>query len=540
MRKVIVCGLGQVGYRVASLLLRLGSKVEVVVVSKDNRADFADFVTSRGATLIDGDVRLDANLIKAGVDDARAVIACCDKDLINIEVAMDVNRLNPETNVVVRLFDQNLARRLEGVIGIHKAYAMSALSAPAFASSAYGESIRGAFSWNGETLIIGEVQGSDRLQRLANEGQLTPIRRHSAIESASYKPENDECSQKHAIFEVLCRKKSYEMLTQLHDSTSMIQKAASAGKRKPSKFKAALASLAAIWQNVPKTLKLVAGVIFALAVLSVFVFQFALKLSPLDSVYFVTTTLTTTGYGDFSLKGADPWVIIYGCFVMLLGSATIATMYSIVTDFIVSTRFDQVLGRQRVASDDHVIVVGLSNVGYRTTCELRAMGMDVVVIDRNGDSEYRTLLDRGTPFIVGDARDAEVLRRAGIESATAVVTTTGDDAVNLSISLAVKALNSGAMTVVRLFDDAFCDKVKATMNVTAAFSATRIAAPAFVGSALFPDALYSCVIGDRFCVIRPANSKPSERAAEAWTAFEETNSPIRLELFPLSPEIRLQ
>src|SRR5262249_14131371 len=146
-----------------------------------------------------------------------------------------------------------------------------------------------------------------------------------------------------------------------------------------------------------------------LCVVSVFVFQIGMRLLPVDAVYFVVTTVTTTGYGDITPKDAGIWLKIYGCFLMMLVSASVATLYSIVTDFSVSVRLDQIVGRHRAASSEHVIVVGLGNVGYRTIAEIRALGAEVVAVDLNPNAEYRGMLDSKTPFIAGDGRDADTL-----------------------------------------------------------------------------------------------------------------------------------
>ena len=47
-------------------------------------------------------------------------------------------------------------------------------------------------------------------------------------------------------------------------------------------------------------------------------------------LYFVITTITTIGYGDYNLKHAPPWMKLYGLFVMLCGAAMVAMLFGIV------------------------------------------------------------------------------------------------------------------------------------------------------------------------------------------------------------------
>lgn len=535
MPKVIVCGLGQVGFRVALLLRRMSR--DVTVITMPGREEFRTIVEDNGAKVIIGDARSDSRLTDAGISEVGALIACADNDLANIEIAMDALRLNPSIRVVVRLFDQGLAKRIEQNIGIHRALAMSLLSAPAFASAAMGEEVRGSFTYGERTMIVGEIDGSPELAEMARLGILGVLKRINGFADV-YFPDPSACADPFGRFEVVCPKDEFLRLNGIEQH--VIGAAAKEAKRSlkqlmPTQF---FRFAKAIWANTPKQLKGVAYSILILAFVSVLVFQIGMKLSPVDAIYFVTTTLTTTGYGDLTPKDSAPWLKFYGCFLMLAGSAAVATLYSIVTDFIVSTRFDQVLGRQQVASDDHAIVVGLGNVGYRTALELRQMGLEVVVIDSDPNVEYRGLLDKSIPFIVGDARDLETLERAGIEKATAVISTTNNDAVNLSIGLTVKEANSKARTVVRLFDPDFAGKVQSSLNVDNAMSATKIAAPSFVGAAVFPDAVLCCVIGDHLCVFRSdPNGTPTRDTEHSAVMLQGHGDGVLVEFIPILPEL---
>ena len=528
----IVCGLGQVGLRVVELLLRLGEQVTVITLTA--REEFSLQAEAWGARVIIGDARSDKQIIEAGVLDADSILPVTENDLSNIEIALDANRLNPNIHIVIRLFDQSLARRLENSFGIRKALAMSSLSAPAFATAAFGETIRGSFGWNKQTYIIGELPGSEQLKKAADLNKACLIRSTSNAD-VLYQPTPEICSRGHQAVEVVCGQDDFLKFGTTSSETILTTRLRSEVPK--IKKKTFLSTAKEIWWNAPPLLKTVALVIFSLAVISVFVFWLfkpEMK-NPVDAIYFVVTTLTTTGYGDFNGMNDAIWMKLFICFVMLVGSAAIATMYSIVTDFVVSTRFDQMLGKKRVASDDHVIVVGLSNVGFRTVTELREMGADVVSIDLESTSQYRELLDRNTPYIAGDARDPHTLTEAGIDRATAIITTTDDDAMNLSIALTAKAMNPSVRTVCRLFEPDFARKVQKSLNVNSAMSATRIAAPTFVGSAMVPDSIFCCVVGERFIVVRPAKSNPNPHplAKCSWVSFDDQDGGLRFDLLPL-------
>ncbi|MBI1332067.1 MAG: hypothetical protein GC165_04215 [Armatimonadetes bacterium] len=442
MGHVIVCGLGQVGYRVTTLLLRMGKPVTVVALAA--RSEFEREVAELGARVVVGDARDRVVLEECDIGSAESLIACTDSDLTNIEISLDAQGSNPNLRVIARLFDQTLARRLEESVGIHRALAMSVLAAPSFAATGIGSDVIGAFDHGGRTYSV----------HLSDDGKV------------DVRPSLD---------------------VRVRQST------------KPRKrFR-----MRSLVQNIPPLLTRLLLAIFVLIVISTTVFAAAMHLSVIDALYFVITTLTTTGYGDISVKDHAVWLKLYACAMMLLGSAAVATLYSIITDYLVSARFDEIFGRQQVSESEHIIVVGLGNVGFRIAEALDKMGYSVVAIDNNANAKYRTLLPPSIVFVAGDGRDDETLRRAGIETATSVISATHDDAINLSTCLMAKGLNPSTKVVVRLFDGGFARKVERALDVDMALSASRISAPGFVGAAIVPDSVFSFVTQDEFVSILP-------------------------------------
>jgi len=152
---VIVCGMGRVGYRVALELLKFGR--EVVAVEADEGCRFAEKAMALGIPVIFADARRQENLIKAGIEQADAIIPCTNDELANLDIALDARELNPNLKVVMRMFDAELAARVEKGFGIHTAYSVSALAAPTIATAAMRVSVKSSF-YVGETLLnISEV-----------------------------------------------------------------------------------------------------------------------------------------------------------------------------------------------------------------------------------------------------------------------------------------------------------------------------------------------------------------------------------------------
>jgi Trk K+ transport system NAD-binding subunit len=429
--------MGHVGFRIVELLARLGERV--VVVTQETRSEWMRAAAAAGATVVTGDAR-DAELLKsAGLMEARALLAVTDRDPVNLEIALDARRLRPDLPVVARLFDQNLAQQLEATHGVRRALSVSALAAPAFAGAALGESVLASFASQGKLDVV--VRGED--------GKL--------------------------------------LVLEEHEARARVRARSEAAPRARRPF---ASGLARVWKSAPLGLRWVFASLLGLTALSVFVFAWGMDLGFVDAFYFVVTTVTTVGYGDITPLKASPALKLYGCLLMVLGSATLATLTSILTAFVVTERFERLLGRGRVPASGHVVVVGDGNVGSRTIAELARAGVPAAAIDVDPSVRIRSA---GAAIVIGDARRLEVLEEAHVATARAVVAVTGDDAVNLGVALLARKLNPEIRTVVRLFDAGLAEKVQAGMDVDVAMGAARVAAPMFVAAA-FEEGVEAAVV----------------------------------------------
>ncbi|HLO99564.1 MAG TPA: NAD(P)-binding protein, partial [Fimbriimonas sp.] len=154
-----------------------------------------------------------------------------------------------------------------------------------------------------------------------------------------------------------------------------------------------------------------------------------------------------------------------------------------------------------VLMKDHVIVVGLGNVGYRTVQSLVFQGKEVVVIDLAKASTLSSILPRSVPYLCGDGRDPMHLELASIRTARAIIATTQDDSVNLAVGFSAKKIAPNCRAVVRLFDGNFARKVEANTVIERAMSASFLSAPGFVAGALFPGAVFGFTDGEELMVI---------------------------------------
>jgi Trk K+ transport system NAD-binding subunit len=140
---VVVCGLGQVGYRIVQELHGLGE--QVVCVESRDKGSFLSEVQALGVPVHLGDARNDHVLRAAGVERAKAVICATGDDLANLETALDVKRLSPGTRVLMRMFDQGLAGKVGGAMALDQSFSTSALAAPLVAIRATRPEVLAAY-----------------------------------------------------------------------------------------------------------------------------------------------------------------------------------------------------------------------------------------------------------------------------------------------------------------------------------------------------------------------------------------------------------
>lgn len=488
----MICGLGQVGYRVALLALQAGHHITVVTFKA--RPEWERELRAAGARIFFGDARDEDFLVSAGLRQVDWLISATSNDLTNIEIALDAKRLHPTVRTVARAFDQYLASRLESNFGIDRVLAMSKLAAPAFISSAFGDELVATFKWGQDRYGVVKVTASEghefvrmTVDDIEKRTGLSALLIFGEGLDAQTSPDPNLRLRPNDTVNLVGPEAAILSLGGVSKHTA--KKSAPSKSRKSDRF-----SIPGIWRHAPRELRFLLLGLLTFIVLSTVVFKLCLGLTPVDSFYFVVSTVTTTGYGDITVKDATPWLKLFTCLVMLVGSAAVATLYSIITDAFISARFRQLAIGHPVPEGDHVVVVGLGDVGFRTCEELLRLGLNPVGIDLHPEAKFVSTLRTQMAVITGDAREAEILEQANVSSATAIICLTSDDTVNLSVGLLAREGPGRRRIVLRVFDDRFAGKVQSSVAFDGALSASRIAAPTFFGSAAYPSSLASLVV----------------------------------------------
>lgn len=209
-------------------------------------------------------------------------------------------------------------------------------------------------------------------------------------------------------------------------------------------------------------------------------FARVLHLDAITALYFVSSTITTVGYGDITLHHAPPYAQIAGIFLMFGGTALSTLAFALLTEWLLDRRIHVLEGRMGVDWQDHAIVVGGGNIGYRVAALLRRRGMRVVIIEKDGQARH-VLGARadGDHVIVADALSDGILELANVEHAAAVVAVTNSDAVNLHVGIAARERCTSITVVMRVVSPVLSAHVSTTHEAVA-LSPLAVTTDAFV------------------------------------------------------------
>jgi len=174
----------------------------------------------------------------------------------------------------------------------------------------------------------------------------------------------------------------------------------------------------------------------------------ALGFGGLDALYQTVTTITTVGFREVHPLGTAGKV--FTIVLILAGVGTVLYAFSVVLGILVEGHLRSHLGRRRMERtiarmSGHTIVCGWGRVGQAAGRFITGLGGRVVVVDRDPGR----VDGAGLPAVAGDVTDDDVLRRAGLLRAGALVAAIGTDAENVYVTLSARALRPDLVIVAR-------------------------------------------------------------------------------------------
>jgi monovalent cation:H+ antiporter-2, CPA2 family len=123
-----------------------------------------------------------------------------------------------------------------------------------------------------------------------------------------------------------------------------------------------------------------------------------------------------------------------------------------------SEREDAATGE--IAVRDHVILCGFGRVGQNIARVLESQGFEYIALDLD-PARIRAARQAGDPVIFGDSSDEEMLGKAGIGAASAVVISFSDPATSIGIVHSVRRVRPEVPLLVRTPDDTRIEELRA-------------------------------------------------------------------------------
>jgi len=182
-----------------------------------------------------------------------------------------------------------------------------------------------------------------------------------------------------------------------------------------------------------------------------------------NAFYMTIITVATVGYGEVEpLSNSGK---IFTAFLILTSFGTFAYAVSSITKFVFDGEFNDFYKNRKLNASidklsDHIIICGYGRNGRQAAQVLKKHNQRFVVIE-NDQKLIATLNHKHSDLVVsGDGTQDEVLMKAGIMRAKALITTLPVDADNVFIVLTARNLNNKLTIISRASEDNSDTKLK--------------------------------------------------------------------------------
>jgi Trk K+ transport system NAD-binding subunit len=195
-----------------------------------------------------------------------------------------------------------------------------------------------------------------------------------------------------------------------------------------------------------------------------------------DSFYAAAKTLVTVDPNDKVADGPG-WFKTVSAVLMLTGLVFEAFFTAGIVNRLIGQRLTGLVGQRAVPRRDHVIVVGMGQVGLRLCLLLRDCGISVVAVDDREEGEnVGHAREAGLPVVIGRGGDPSLLTRLSLDKAQAIAAVTDDDVENLSIAMSALSLEEDARIVLRVGDGKLANETRSLFKIGLVRDVHRVAA----------------------------------------------------------------
>jgi voltage-gated potassium channel len=192
-------------------------------------------------------------------------------------------------------------------------------------------------------------------------------------------------------------------------------------------------------------------------------FMFIEHFTLIEAFYMTIITVATVGFQEvhpLSESGR-----IFTALLIITSFGTFAYAITTLSQYVLDGEFQNYFKNYRVNTviqklDNHIVICGYGRNGKQAAQVFKNKKQKFVVIEKSKDLFNNLSQTNIDLFVEGDATQDEILQKAGIEKARALITTLPIDADNLFIVLSARALNPRLTIISRASDDNSDRKLK--------------------------------------------------------------------------------
>lgn len=212
---------------------------------------------------------------------------------------------------------------------------------------------------------------------------------------------------------------------------------------------------------------LIGGLIGLLALLALdaILLSAVLGLGAIDSIYGAARTLTTVA-SEPAISTGPGWLKLVSAVSMLLTLAFAAMFTAGLVQRLLDPRLTTIFGRRSIPRRDHVIVIGLGQVGLRLCTLLKGLGVPVVAVEVDPLApNVRLARAYGVPVVIGHGEDRGVLESVAVGRARALASVTSNELANVEIAVAARASRESLRVVLRIREGDLAEETRALVRL---------------------------------------------------------------------------
>ncbi|MGI8460301.1 MAG: NAD-binding protein [Solirubrobacterales bacterium] len=223
---------------------------------------------------------------------------------------------------------------------------------------------------------------------------------------------------------------------------------------------------------------------------------FVLDDTVIDAIYGSAKTLVTVDPNDKVATG-PAWYKLFTSLTMLVALLFAAGFTAGLVNRVIDRRLTGLLGKRAVPRRDHVVVIGLGQVGLQLCLLLRQCGVPVVSVEHDEEDESVGLArEYGLPVVVGRGGDPSLLERLSLPKARAVAAVTADDLENISVAMTARGVEKDVRLVLRVGDGDVANETRSLLALGVIRDTNRMAATQLAALALGEEPQSVVCLGD--------------------------------------------